>query len=279
MTGKKDSAHSAECNYSPVPVPLRAETARLGLSIVTYYEGVPSYPPYEGNRRFSFYCLSHLIDGDGFYRDPACGREVELEVGQAILVSPGYLHRYGGRTRFVEDSVCFVGPVADSLHRAGLLRDGVCFVGRERRLLPVIEALRQRTLAGQFEAGARLLTLLLELRSDDTGAEPEAHSRIERMLEEMQQSQRPWSAAEMAEYCNWSGSYFRKRFREVTGTTPKGYLDQLLLERAVGRLASGTERIGEIANRLGFPDPYYFSRRFRELTGYSPGAYRKLLKK
>ncbi len=280
MAVKKNFDRSAERNYAPVPVPLLAEVARMGLSITTYYEGAPSYPSPELQtiRRFDFYCLCHLIEGDGFFRDPGRGIEIELEPGQGMLLSPGYPHRYGARKCFVEDSVCFVGPVADSLYRAGLIRDGICFIGKERRLLPIIEALRQRTLAGQFEAGARLLTLLLELRSVDSAGEADAHHRIEQLLGEMQRSQRTWSAAEMAEYCNWSDSYFRKLFREVTGMTPKGYLDQLLLERAVERLSGGDEKISEVALRLGFTDPYYFSRRFRELTGYSPGGYRKLLR-
>lgn len=73
---------------------------------------------------------------------------------------------------------------------------------------------------------------------------------------------------------NIGSEAFRKRFKKMTGFSPKQYFLMLKIGRAKELLLGQNERIKNIANNLGFDDPYYFSRLFRRKEGVSPRAYR-----
>lgn len=271
-----------EINSSPIPPKIINEVEKSGLKIFSFYENVTSrvLEPHVKERVFGMFCLTQLIDGDGFWHDISADAKIRLQLGDWMLVTPDFRHRYGSFCKyFTEDSILFAGPVAKSLYRAGVLHSGVIRCGGERRLLPIIRKLRIATLAAQFEAHALLLKLLLDLHN--TGSSPEAgnggdHRRkIGQLLDTLQAERGNWTVEEMAEYCNLSENYFRLLFREQTGMSPKSYLDQLRLNRAIELVCSGRDRIGDVARRLGFEDRYYFCRRFKELTGMTPTEYRR----
>lgn len=68
---------------------------------------------------------------------------------------------------------------------------------------------------------------------------------------------------------------FRKRFKKMTGFSPKQYFLMLKINRAKELLLRQDKRIKNIAEQLGFDDPYYFSRLFRKKEGVSPEKYRR----
>jgi transcriptional regulator GlxA family with amidase domain len=59
-----------------------------------------------------------------------------------------------------------------------------------------------------------------------------------------------------------SRPHFYKLFREQVGVTPKLYLNTLLMERAIERLADGTKPVADIGFDLGFSGQASFSRFF-----------------
>lgn len=282
--GKNESA--GEVNYSPVPVRFARELDKTGLRIHVFYENVTSCSiknkpsVTEPLRYFSYYCLLQLLDGDGFFYDPEKGEVQHFTPGSGLLVPPGINHRYGGYNKsFTEDSICFSGPAADALYRTGLLRRGILYLGQERRILPVIRQIREATLPSQFAAAALLLKLLIDLHNENlnSNAEEESpHTKLNQLMEEIRGSHRWWTVGEMAEYANMSENYLRQLFREQTGTSPKHFLDQLWLNRAIDLVCSTDIPLLDAAQKTGCGDPYYFFRRFKKLTGYSPAQYRKV---
>ena len=64
--------------------------------------------------------------------------------------------------------------------------------------------------------------------------------------------------------------------RRATGASPQAYLHQLLIKEASELLANTGMPVGQVAFRLGFPDPGYFSRFFTRLRGDSPARFRAL---
>ncbi len=275
-----------EVNYSPVPVRFARELDKTGLRIHVFYEHVSS-PPVEAApsasaplRAFSFYCLLQLLDGDGFFYDPGKGEVRRFAPGYGLLVPPSFRHRYGGFQKpFTEDSICFSGPAADTLYRTGLLRGGILYFGQERRILPIIRLIREATLPSQFAATALLLKLLVDLHGEnlETNAqETSPHAKLNLLMREIRSSHRWWTVEEMAEYANMSENHLRKLFREQTGTSPKHFLDQLWLNRAIDLLCSTPLPLSEAARKTGCADPYYFFRRFKKLTGCTPAQYRRI---
>lgn len=72
-----------------------------------------------------------------------------------------------------------------------------------------------------------------------------------------------------------SVSYFIRKFREYTQTTPAQYLLSLRISMAQSLLENTGQSISEIASSVGYENPLYFSRLFHKMTGVSPSTFRK----
>jgi len=72
-----------------------------------------------------------------------------------------------------------------------------------------------------------------------------------------------------------SRPHFYKLFRDQVGVTPKLYLNTLLMERAIDRLAEGANAVADIGFDLGFSSQASFSRFFIANGVVAPSAYRR----
>ncbi len=82
------------------------------------------------------------------------------------------------------------------------------------------------------------------------------------------------STEELASIAHLSCTHFRRLFKEAYRLTPIQYLAFIRINRAKDLILSDMYSIGEIAERVGFPDLCYFSRVFRKHTGISPTAFK-----
>jgi len=81
----------------------------------------------------------------------------------------------------------------------------------------------------------------------------------------------------LAREVGMSVSNFEHLFRHEIGIPPKTYLNTQLIEHARIMLLSGRMSIGEIAERLGFPDRNNFTVAFKKYTsGVTPGKFRRM---
>ncbi len=69
--------------------------------------------------------------------------------------------------------------------------------------------------------------------------------------------------------------YLCQVFKKYSGTTIVTYVHDLRIQRAKHLLAEGNQHIQDIAEHIGFSDPYYFSRLFKSKEGISPLHYRE----
>jgi AraC-like DNA-binding protein len=70
-----------------------------------------------------------------------------------------------------------------------------------------------------------------------------------------------------------SPDYLRASFKKETGLTPLKYLTLKRIQYAKNLLETNRMNslmIKEVANQVGFSDPYYFSRVFKKVTGHNP---------
>ena len=79
----------------------------------------------------------------------------------------------------------------------------------------------------------------------------------------------------MARHCQMSASQFTRRFKQLTGMTPRHYVQYTRIERAKELLLVSDQAIGDIAEALGFSDIYHFSRRFRQYANCCPSEFRR----
>src|SRR5258708_6052849 len=81
--------------------------------------------------------------------------------------------------------------------------------------------------------------------------------------------------SEMAEHSGLSISHFSFLFKQQTGYSPIDYFIHLKMQRACSLLSLTQKTIREIANEVGYDDPYYFSRVFKRVIRLSPRHYRE----
>lgn len=83
------------------------------------------------------------------------------------------------------------------------------------------------------------------------------------------------SIATLAERLNVSEVYLRRKFKEVTGTSPAKYRNALRLGKAASYLKFGDISVQEISDTLGYSTVSHFIKEFKERYGISPLQYRK----
>ena len=72
-----------------------------------------------------------------------------------------------------------------------------------------------------------------------------------------------------------SRNNFYRLFLKETKKTPKFFLLELRMHRAVALLANTEKSLDEIALETGYSNRYHFSKVFRDYNGISPIRYRK----
>ncbi len=80
---------------------------------------------------------------------------------------------------------------------------------------------------------------------------------------------------ELARLTGLSIVYFRKLFKQVTGTPPINYIQNLKMRKAKEMLKSDYSSIADIACSLGYNNVYEFSKSFKNYVGVSPSMYAK----
>lgn len=93
-----------------------------------------------------------------------------------------------------------------------------------------------------------------------------------------EQPHRRWTAAELAHEVHVSRSTLVRRFGELVGEPPLGYLTRWRIDVAARLLRETDETAGRIARRVGYTSEFAFSRAFARLRGEPPGRYRRRLR-
>lgn len=275
---KHDEIDHRKVSIHAMPRGIRDFHRRYGLWICRF--GHNRNLPYEGPvepRYFEFCCISHLLEGKGFLWDEKHGTRV-FEAGTAVFMTPRHIHLYGGyHAHYLEDTICFTGPVMDLLIQSGVFKNGLSKMGKGRRLLPIIEQAIDPAEDSQLAANIALQKLIVDVYLENRKVRStEKMNVFEELTKEIHENPRKWwSIAEMADFCNLSEIHFRRTFKTITGMSPKNYVDRFKIQKAIEKLSSFDDPIATIAESLGYQDPFHFSRRFKQMTGYSPEIYRK----
>ena len=80
---------------------------------------------------------------------------------------------------------------------------------------------------------------------------------------------------EAADYIHLSYSAFFRLFKSCLGLSPVAYLADKKMQYAKELLRTTDLSLSEVADRLGYSNPYNFSRAFRQNVGCSPSEWKK----
>ena len=85
------------------------------------------------------------------------------------------------------------------------------------------------------------------------------------------------TVSDLAELMGYNTNYFTTLFKSHTNTTPKQYIIDVKLKRAMALLQGTSYSMQEIADMTGFINQYYFSTSFKKNYGLSPSRYRDVV--
>ena len=103
-----------------------------------------------------------------------------------------------------------------------------------------------------------------------------AEKRIAQTIEYMQQNLgQPLTLSDLARIACMSPPHYSSLFKQRESCPPIQFLIRLRIQKACKMLLSTNMKIQQVANELGFKDPFYFSRVFHSLVGKSPSVYRR----
>ncbi|MGA8657760.1 MAG: helix-turn-helix transcriptional regulator [Chthoniobacterales bacterium] len=86
---------------------------------------------------------------------------------------------------------------------------------------------------------------------------------------------RQWRVKDLARLSGLSELHFYRRFRKATGSSPIDWLRRERINHACRRLLQSNDPIKQVAEQVGYNDPFFFSRDFKRYTGLPPSEYRR----
>ena len=105
-------------------------------------------------------------------------------------------------------------------------------------------------------------------------AEEGVHPSVARALQIIQREYAgPISLDDLSRRLHLTPQYFCMLFRKYTGDGFSNYLRHYRVKIAKDILLSGTMKVGEVAESVGYPDSKYFSRIFKSEAGMTPTQF------
>ena len=253
--------------------------------------------PCRWHRHCDFAELALVLNGTAVSCVP--GFEVQLKVGDILLLGKGTLHNMNRLRELRNYNVLFDPRLLDSLLSSGpwgrrfrWLQSGSGEKSQPIHLsesdllqaVMLLEKMRdeQLTRAAGWEMAmlgcfCQLLSYISRHARLDTDVHGSSASgfqlgRVLRFMEE--NAVKPLTLENLSRYAQMSESSFRHQFKAATGLAPIDYLIRLRCRRAMLDMFSSDHSISEIALESGFTDSNYFARKFREVAGRSPREFR-----
>ena len=238
---------------------------------------------------FPYLCIEFVAAGRGTLT--IRGRDHDLVPGSVFAYGPGVPHaiRTDPRQRLRKYYVDFVGTVAAARMRSARIAPGsVLRVPQPQEIGEIFDLLQQCGLAHSSSTQALcgqllgvLLTKIAERgrRADDV--DPRAFDTYDRFRRHLADGRcRFTSVAQAARGFRISPAYACRLFRRYDVTSPYQYLLRERMNLAADLLArrgSGGDRplVRQVAEHLGFTDPYQFSRAFKRVFGVSPARFQR----
>ncbi|WOO42731.1 AraC family transcriptional regulator [Rubellicoccus peritrichatus] len=237
--------------------------------------------PLSAMRDLEAYAIVLIIRGGGTF-ESQYGTE-SLEAGSLLILFPGVLHRYyapKGKP-WTEYFIVFKGTLFDVWWKAGLLSPEHPVIQLEpvghwaKRMQSIIRHDSHGSGEGLLEA-LRLQSFIADALAAGGQSRDDENRWVAMAREAIDQHLSDLDAVRLAaDDLGMGYESFRKKFSQQAGQAPGQYrVEQLMLE-AQRLLANSEQSIKEIADLLGFCDPYHFSKSFKAESGVSPSEYRK----
>lgn len=287
MSGPSDWPLPAAGVRFVVPRFMQERMAAAALTRGLYLRAVGYYPSAKGHRvkrsKHSDHLLLYAVGGSGELH--VNGQRHAVQRGDAMMLPQGLAHAYHAASHdpWTLYWVHFAGDDAAAFwqHLDFKPEQPVRQLGAAAKLVADFETLMELRNTGfvdtSFIHAANQLRQMLALAGllITRQQQPEGSFDLEAIHALMQEKLHgQLDLATLAEAAGMSRHGFCRRYKAATGNSPYQHYLYLKMERACHLLDISDNSIGDIAESLGYDDPYYFSRVFRKIMGMSPAHYR-----
>jgi AraC-like DNA-binding protein len=267
----------------------------IGVSEVLKHEKYPltghpntHYFTWEKGRLLSSFQILLISDGQGIFESDKAGI-VNLMPGSIILLYPGSWHRYRPlkKTGWKEYWIGFEGEVSGMLAGSGVLsvQNPVVNIRDFEEIRNLFDSAilhsRETNPGFQLIVSGLLFQIFGQILFAVKSRTKQSKSFMQQinLAKELMQGELDDSSdiSKIAEKLNMGYALFRKKFKELTGLSPKQYQMQLKLGRAKSLLLGTDLPVKLIAYETGYESIYHFSKVFKEKIGCSPSQYRDLI--
>jgi AraC-like DNA-binding protein len=83
------------------------------------------------------------------------------------------------------------------------------------------------------------------------------------------------SITSFAKNCNLSRRQFERKFKDLSGFSPKDFIDVTRFKNVMTQLENGQTSLADIAIQAGYYDQSHLTNEFKRLSGYTPREYMK----
>jgi AraC-like DNA-binding protein len=130
--------------------------------------------------------------------------------------------------------------------------------------------------AGQLYAELIALYLHRELSYLHNATEWRTRENVRLLWAEIDSSlQQDWGVPRMARQAHVSEGHFHRLMQEIYGATPMDKLLQMRMQRAESLLRSSDQPAYQVAEQVGYQNPYAFSTAYKRYHGVSPREHRR----
>jgi AraC-like DNA-binding protein len=212
------------------------------------------------------------------------GRRHRVGPQQVLVIPPGVPHRYQAEADRPW-SIWWLhvqgADLDDLLTAIGLTATApVTTLGDPYRAFALLERVcdglaRDETPASLTAAAGAAWHLLAQLAAERGGRSTDREP-IARAQDHLRAHlSAPVSVPALAALVGFSPSHFSARFKSATGFSVLEYVKRLRMARSRQLLITSELSVAEIADAVGYADPFYFSRQFHAVTGLSPREFRR----
>jgi AraC family transcriptional regulator, arabinose operon regulatory protein len=234
-----------------------------------------------------FHSLIYCQSGSGILDYKNKNREIKR--GDLVITYPNQPFQFSTNSSSKSNKNCFywinfTGKLADDFAERLLMKmdEGLANVGVLANIIDDFDSLlalgNRGYTATNVIHGVHLLqqalsSLALQLRL--SAFNQNSHFDIDAVESLMRNNlHQELSLDTLAHYSQLSKFHFSKKFKELTDTSPIQHFINMKMQYACSSLDNSNETIKQIAESLGYSDPYYFSRLFKKTIGMSPKQYR-----
>ena len=226
------------------------------------------------------YTFLHFLTPVTVYFD---GKAVSAPPGSCMLYQIGTPQYFKADAPLVHDWMHFTGDPTPLLQKYGLAFDTLYHLKQNRFVTEIIRELEMEFFAQQpyfaqitaLKTEELFLKLARNKAADRLPVISEQEQEILRALrlQMMTALEQDWQISRMAAFAHMSPSFLHKQYKALFGLPPVSDLICMRIDKAKFLLKSQKCAVSDIAEQVGFHNPYHFIRQFKKQVGVTPKKY------